>query len=1761
MGVDSRKPPPLPAPTETDTAATTPTELGTELSIAKPGDEKSSYSIPDDGTPVTIRTRGHRANKSQTSLLIEYFEGGKSSASGTGSTAERRPSVRVRLTPSRKGKGDHIQVTESKGSRKASVTRRIPLDPGPSTREIDFYEEGEDANSMTSYASATEESNVSRGPIDIEIDRPHRRRRPASPLIPSTTGSYLPVNASEISAIPADSFLDGSGPGTDFKRSASPSRGGELAAGAVAGAVADRFSGNKNRSGGGRERVKAAERSREKPDRKRRPKSRATSVTEHSVVDDSRSARHRSSRGQTESAVSGPDSTVLSSNISGSHNSMDAHSMRSGTSKNSINNPKLLETVEDAIRRLILPELSALKREQSKRESRRGSLSLTETSVSKEDLSLDRRRSSGQRTDISRDGSKKERRNREARHDYGDSSPLSVSRESIREDYEEYDDTPATPKRSDLLKAAAVGAAGGAAFSKGLSALDDKSQSEDRKQRDRRRRRTDTARSRSLGRERYTEEYEDEDWAPAPPMPLMSDINPSEMTRTSILSAQSDRPHSASEEMVHEVPHGVAIAEPTSHDQTPDEMQRTLGTSHANVSHGDLNALPRGNKETTEFTEEYEADEYGRKIPINYRDEYAEDDARDHSDPGEYPDRSFEEEYYSTQDVPPPLKYVPYQAGARGLSPIPSVSGYTEGGSEAQYPRHSQSMHSVASDGYPSPEKTLERGAFGSAHSLNSALSNMRSREFDQLSADGYSARSAGADYRNTTYTEDSELGQSQVGREVRGIGANPNIIHPPMGVESAVASLVDGSMLEQSVMTSGSGYDYNAPRDSNISYDRQTQSSRGESPLKYGETSRDMQDERQPTPGSRSQDPSQDFSEFEIDEHGRKVPRSNYRHSPTESEAAITLGAVGAAAAALKAAQEKKQAISQDVPFVPAGVARNKSFKERTLEYEPRNTPAHSIDRFSYDEPKLGASYVPDHHDLMPEIGYIDDDAKTNPSVVEERLDGAARGHHDLGHDDWSGRATPTQQVQEPAHPHDGNVTPKGSRGLGITEAAGAAALGAAMGMAAMHSREPSHDQDDWQRTSDERKRDTLLTNPYEDASPIVNPALNDNILQARGLDSPYNPHYHASSPGFGPQRFDEGYMSNMSTDADPKGKAVDFAGPSQALGAHDDPFYVPKIDSRQLSGMSQSIASPFYDASTGAGIDRIENKDIVALMQHLMVRDAQRSARDTEIVALLMNAALEMRTSFREMKDLVQDTGDDVIFSNAENTEKLQKAINGPRPFPGTAARSIQSASQPATIDDAASKRKNLWKRALAGLSAKGTSDLSRIEDMLMQLLGEVDVLKTQTAPLPSSGAGQSSDNLHPEGQFEQDRGYEPEGISTASQPSPSGQLSIPQNRVQSTKSVNEARPSDHRVSTVQEHEDEYQYDHASPAPVDRTDTGYLSASHQEQAQRGISVPPESPMQLNSPNQHQALSADNTPRTERGKKHKSSSSSGWLPKISRWSESTATSVGRALRGNGKKESKYDDAQLPSRSGSSVGSYDPEYDHDPYGEDDKLHSGFSDPNLGMTQPPADAANSQGTYVNSEDPKYKAHRNSINLQHPQPRPGQTERFRNALEFSAQEYNDPSTPKSADWAGSATSLHRLQQNTQRYSTTSSAEPWTSPSGPQSGPPRPPKEPIENQGVTPSRSRISKLAKSSPLQNQSYEDGYGYVSPTGSPKPENRNLSAARGVPTRRPSGPRAMTPKSPEDDAVRDERRRKRGTFNDAHERRDEDMGALVADQG
>src|SRR3954452_22121398 len=102
MGVQKK---PEPSVISTSTAG------GNDPSLLSLRTDKSSYSVPDDGRAITIETnRRHKSNSidaasalsaaSQTSLLIEYFEG----ARGSGNSPSHRPSVRVKVTPSARQK-------------------------------------------------------------------------------------------------------------------------------------------------------------------------------------------------------------------------------------------------------------------------------------------------------------------------------------------------------------------------------------------------------------------------------------------------------------------------------------------------------------------------------------------------------------------------------------------------------------------------------------------------------------------------------------------------------------------------------------------------------------------------------------------------------------------------------------------------------------------------------------------------------------------------------------------------------------------------------------------------------------------------------------------------------------------------------------------------------------------------------------------------------------------------------------------------------------------------------------------------------------------------------------------------------------------------------------------------------------------------------------------------------------------------------------------------------------------------------------------------------------------------------------------------------------------------------------------------------------------------------------------------------------------------------------------------------------------------
>jgi hypothetical protein len=137
--------------------------------------EKTHYTLPEDGSPITIATRRKKAKgngaistgKSQTSLLIEYFETAKGVEAG-----HRRPSVRVRVTPSNKKSSstDHIQITESKGTRKPSYTKRILLSPEQSNIAPKGDVGDEDtAPSPRLAAEKLHHTSRSGSPIEVEI--------------------------------------------------------------------------------------------------------------------------------------------------------------------------------------------------------------------------------------------------------------------------------------------------------------------------------------------------------------------------------------------------------------------------------------------------------------------------------------------------------------------------------------------------------------------------------------------------------------------------------------------------------------------------------------------------------------------------------------------------------------------------------------------------------------------------------------------------------------------------------------------------------------------------------------------------------------------------------------------------------------------------------------------------------------------------------------------------------------------------------------------------------------------------------------------------------------------------------------------------------------------------------------------------------------------------------------------------------------------------------------------------------------------------------------------------------------------------------------------------------------------------------------------------------------------------------------------------------------------------------------------------------
>jgi hypothetical protein len=1635
MGLDTKRPP-LPAPTEPstlDSADDTFLRTDVETNVSTRTD-KTSYSVPEDGTPITINTTKpqgtlHKKFPSQTSLLIEYFEAGKQEGK-----VRSRPSVRVRVTPSsRKNKNttvsDHVKITQtSRQPHKPSYTRRISLGSKPrddiiDTRTTDLY---------------SEESNVSSlPPVEIEV------LQNTSDVSSNGAGRFQ-IMASDISSMPPDSMLEGSTPvikPPGRRRSRSLER--ETIAEAMAAEERATLKAPRHQRSRSLSKDRITQRVMEKLQQQQALDDAAAKSSKKSAKEELTSPRksHRR-RSKDVEEVSGTESSLLSSNADRRSGAYSSRSAVSGTS--SMQNPKLLATVEDAIKRLILPELNALKEEKQisrnrdkfermSREDMRDSTIYDESTTSSRDPS--RRRPSksssapklhGSKPKVvlnrhgddpgvvlSSDSTRKERRSSrgsESQRSYAEPTSREKSEKSHRR--KSKDKSSSTSVRDQAL-AGLAGAGLTAAALKSHTSHEEKE--EERRHRKRHSSRSSRSRSASIS-ESVEEVYKKEH---VPPLPFNhSELIGSEMTRDSILSAETDtrkRPESRDsrssingsasitgvdrslgiETPLQEVPRGILSPAPRTPTRTPNALQQSMGTAHSNRSVGEIRTItPKSDRSYFSRREQTDSASLQAAAAAKAR-------AIERSDPQA-------SQFEIAEDTP-----------NRGVSPLQSEASYREAVTATGSPRHMHSYHSgasLSSLGQPiqRPQSNLSIGSLESTASTKAARTRKRPQgitleskrsvlgesetpreaedffeknheqnEIYRRELEESSQASPSINYkRMTNYTDDSAEGQyldyedKANFEDVRKVGVTPEYVHTPLAVESAVASLHDPSTIS-------------------------VRSSAVSSPLKK---SRLSQVSPSPSAGPILQ---QD-----------EVP-SGQRWAAIRGEA---------------------EALHH----------------QANTDNSPRQSIAQSID----EQPHMHHSAFPTDDHMMPEIGYgvhddNDSDITTNPSIIQGPLDGGD-GYHDHA-DDLLSR-------QEERERTPTSFSKSGAIGAG----SGAAAIAAAAARHLHNNQSPlSYDERRQPSVEDDYDQDYRGETQYEQQSGYAH----SNRTPVSGATGWKDEGYQSANAreAYTPQ----GRNHSKLFDDDGLGDDYDESG----LGG-PDLFATSGKHNRHQSGNSHGMASPLYDSATGKGLDRIQSKDIVALMDHLTVRDAQRNARDTEILVTLVRSAAEMRNQLDDLKQFIK-VQDNMIVGTTDKRVGLaeQRILGGPRPQPMSSPRVNRSSSEDM---DADIKKKNVFKRALKGLSMKGGNDMKHIEDMLMQLLDEVEGLKHVNQLSLDQQARTNSmtsyENLRASG----DAGYEPEGrANTASSPDQSGYLSNPSSarRIQDLHSGYDV-PATNRVSTVQEVSDE-EYDERDEREPQYENTERMTTPTQEvYHERKLSqeTPPQASRAMRD-----SQSQENTPK----RKHKSNSSSIFgIPKISRWSKTTASTNNETLpRNSGSSEKRPYSSH--SRSGSrQTLEY---YDDEPYEmrDDDRMRSNTSlareeRASIRSARSPSPLIPEDDLQYEMEDPKYQAHRNSLNLQHPQPRAGPTGRHQNHLETQAQIYEPLSSPDYDQWgsmpalarnrmsAGSAPQGHMSPISSDGgYSQHSASEQQAPPRPPKiadDGPLVPPQQPLAGYGQT-------------------------------------------------------------------------------------------------
>ncbi|KAF2427384.1 hypothetical protein EJ08DRAFT_721142 [Tothia fuscella] len=1569
MGVESRRPP-LPAPTDISSSAigNTSDDLATDISRRT---DRTSYSIPEDGSPVTINTkkqlggssRRRDQDASQTSLLIEYFEGGK-----TTGAVHSRPSVRVRVTPSGSKKsrreGDHIQLTEIGKNRKPSYTRRISL-PRDSDEPL--------------IPSEVSSSSSTRPPVDIEVLQNH------SDISQYDEEAHRRfVAQSEISSMPTDSLLEG----TPFIYSPTKQ---SLATDTVEivtqATVMDTLKAPSRQRSLSRERLtqKAMKKIKEhdsgrvrdsssKGKSSSRRSSRSDGTSREYVVDDGKSSKSRSSKYRDDdhlgSDLQPSEISVLSDRSAGQS------SVRSGMTASSINNPKLLNAVEDAIKRLILPELNALKEEQKTQKNRYKFDDFTKDSMapvgSRENLRRVSKSSSSPNVNvvgkpgiISDDRgvilplepvkSKKSRRSSRSSdksHDTAIHEEIFSHRRSSREKSEK------SEKNHSHKVAAASAIAGAGLTAAALRHHDSVSSLDYDRERDReRRKKRSKSRSRSASISESIEASPHKDHN-IPPLPIMESHVGTDITRDSIRSVETDRPHSRSsrgehtptrEREIREVIRGSpkhVISAPQTPTRSPLSMRKETTATHG--SHSPGNFSPVSAKSGTSISAKATAAALAAAGLAGTGLLTA-----DHQNKNEH-------------------------SNGRGLSPVQSAASYED----VEVVEHDRVRSIRSGDSLSGGKKhkktrsTMSMDSLSSTPSTNLALSKKRpegislEQGFEILpeheraetpqageTEDWFEHEHQENDRYRDEFRQDSELGSSVTGNQretmytdnsmdydytdrsledhdIRGVGANPEYVRTPVAVESAVASLHEPSILS-------------------------VQSSQKSASI-------------------------------------QNSPAMN-RHFDNGNMADLLQQA---------SSRERWEAI-RDQAIETARQASNGSHSKTSLD----------------EKPAMGASALPLLHEQEPAIGhglaYEESDVTTNPSIIQGPIGG---GYDHDNREHWPYDPTPimpSSKMPETHHTRDVALAGAGTAAVGLGLAA------------ANHSKESTKDRG-MSRNHGPTMED-VQDEHWEDD--VGSPGL-------KNLPSPAPNQFGYNSPNG--KNLDEGYISNTipggEVTPDPyvsgNGRFDD-----QKFEQYDqeDPFTTTN-KSKHLSGLSAGMESPLYDSATGTGIDRIQSKDVVALMDHLTVRDAQRSARDTEILVTLVRSAAEMRNQFDDMKKYIAEQDRLLMQNSDKNADVVIRTVGGPRPQPASGSpRGTPRRQYSDEREDSRGEKKNIFRRALKGL--RGNNDLGKIEDMLMQLLDEVEGLKdgqgvggqrpAHNNSHSNSHSRSTSLNSYENLRAAPDSGYEPEGqAGTSSSPAISANLSNPSSKFLGVGGMhsgydNRRVSEGHRISTVLEGDEEgtdYRPNSGQNQLDEYDDDRNLTPT--QEVRRGNSVPMDTPPEQSA----QFHSGDPTPKSDKTKKHKSNTSSifGGFPKMSRWSKTTTASSApdpESVRNSTNKKGQRPYSEM-SRSASNLNVN--QYDDDEYSlrEEDRIRSQTSLSGRRYEQSRSPSPLIPEERRSMEDPKYQAHRNSLNLQHPQPRPGPTHRHQTYLESQAVNYENPPTPDQDQWGNTpALALNR------------------------------------------------------------------------------------------------------------------------------------------